>query len=130
MAIEQPEDDRSGPPPGGGAGGRSDVGWDSMREFDVGDLDTVIHGRIRLGVMAALANLETATFNELKEALGATQGNLSVHLRKLEEAGYIQTERRLKGKKTETKAWLTPAGHRAFGRYLKAMEALIRTSEG
>ena len=64
------------------------------------------------------------------EPLRATQGNLSVHLRKLEEAGYIQTERRLKGKKTETKAWLTPAGHRAFGRYLKAMEALIRTSEG
>ena len=61
--------------------------------FDIGKLDDVTHGRMRLGIMAFLANAEVADFNELKAILEATQGNLSAHLRKLEDAGYIAIER-------------------------------------
>jgi DNA-binding transcriptional ArsR family regulator len=67
-----------------------------MPPFDVGQLDDVIHGRLRLGIMAYLAqNIEVAEFNELKDVLEATQGNLSVHLRKLEDAGYVSIEKKL-----------------------------------
>jgi DNA-binding MarR family transcriptional regulator len=100
-----------------------------MTEFNVGKLDGIIHGRIRLGIMAFLASSETATFNQLKETLQATQGNLSIQLKKLEDAGYISTTRKLKGKKTETKARLTKAGKTAFSDYLSRMETLINQSK-
>jgi DNA-binding MarR family transcriptional regulator len=96
-----------------------------MAAFDIGRLDDVIHGRMRLGIMAYLANAEVADFNELKAALEATQGNLSIHLRKLEEAGYIAIEKSFLGRKPLTRARLTDAGRQAFTEYLDAIANLL-----
>ena len=96
-----------------------------MAAFDIGRLDDVIHGRMRLGIMAYLANAEVADFNELKAALEATQGNLSIHLRKLEEAGYIAIEKSFLGRKPLTRARLTEAGRGAFANYLDAISRLL-----
>lgn len=100
-----------------------------MSEFDVGGLDDVIHGRVRLGIMAYLVQAEAADFNELKDALQATQGNLSVHLRKLEQAGYVEIEKSFLDRKPLTRARLTPAGRKAFSRYLEAMSRLLGQGE-
>ena len=75
-----------------------------MSGFDIGRIDDVIHGRMRLGIVAYLASAEVADFNELRNVLNATQGNLSVHLRKLEDAGYIAIEKRFVGRKPQTLA--------------------------
>ena len=96
-----------------------------MAAFDIGRLDDVIHGRMRLGIMAYLANAEVADFNELKAVLEATQGNLSIHLRKLEEAGYIAIEKSFLGRKPLTRARLTEAGRNAFADYLDAISRLL-----
>lgn len=96
------------------------------RGFDIGGIDEVIHGRLRLGIMAYLADAEAADFNELKAALDATQGNLSVHLRKLEEAGYIEIEKSFLGRKPLTRARITVAGRTAFAGYLNAIAKLVR----
>ncbi|HYG28221.1 MAG TPA: transcriptional regulator [Caulobacteraceae bacterium] len=93
--------------------------------FDIGRIDDVIHGRLRLGVMAYLANAEVADFNELKSVLEVTQGNLSVQLRKLEEAGYVAIEKGFLGRKPRTRVRLTAAGRRAFAAYLEALGKLI-----
>jgi DNA-binding MarR family transcriptional regulator len=94
--------------------------------FDIGGIDEVIHGRIRLGIMAYLANADVADFNELKAALDATQGNLSVHLRKLEDAGYVAIEKSFLARKPLTRVRLTSAGRKAFAAYLEAMGRLLR----
>ncbi len=96
-----------------------------MAAFDIGRLDDVIHGRMRLGIMAYLADTEVADFNELKQVLEATQGNLSIHLRKLEDAGYIAIEKSFLGRKPLTRARLTDAGRRAFAAYLDAIAQLV-----
>jgi len=96
-----------------------------MAAFDIAKIDDVIHGRIRLGIVAYLASAEVADFNELKSALEATQGNLSVHLRKLEEAGYVAIEKGFLGRKPLTRVRLTPAGRAAFAKYLQAMSRLL-----
>jgi DNA-binding MarR family transcriptional regulator len=96
-----------------------------MAAFDIGRIDDVIHGRLRLGIMAYLANAEVADFNELKGVLQATQGNLSIHLRKLEEAGYIAIEKSFLARKPLTRARITSAGRKAFAEYLDAMGRLI-----
>ena len=97
-----------------------------MRPFDVGQLDDVIHGRLRLGIMAYLAqNTEVADFNELKAALNATQGNLSIHLRKLEEAGYVAIDKSFLNRKPLTRARLTEDGRKALAAYLEAMARLV-----
>jgi DNA-binding MarR family transcriptional regulator len=96
-----------------------------MKKFDIGQIDDVIHGRMRLGIMAYLADAEVADFNELKTMLQATQGNLSVHLRKLEEAGYIAIDKSFSGRKPLTRARMTPAGRKAFAAYLEALVKLI-----
>jgi DNA-binding MarR family transcriptional regulator len=96
-----------------------------MAAFDIGALDDVIHGRVRLGIMAYLADAGAADFNELKELLQATQGNLSVHLRKLEEAGYIAIDKSFVDRKPLTRARLTDAGRKAFGAYLEAISKLV-----
>ncbi|MEN3748917.1 transcriptional regulator [Sphingomonas sp. HF-S3] len=96
-----------------------------MSAFDIGQIDDVIHGRMRLGIMAYLADAEAADFNELKALLQATQGNLSVHLRKLEDAGYIAIEKSFAGRKPLTRARLTPAGRDAFAAYLETLGKLI-----
>jgi len=96
-----------------------------MAAFDIGRIDDVIHGRMRLGIMAYLADAEVADFNELKAALQATQGNLSIHLRKLEDAGYIAIEKSFLARKPLTRARITAAGRKAFAQYLEAMAKLI-----
>jgi len=96
-----------------------------MQGFDIGKIDDVIHGRMRLGIMAYLADAEVADFNELKGVLSATQGNLSVHLSKLEEAGYLAIEKTFQGRKPLTRARITDAGRTAFADYLDALAQLI-----
>jgi DNA-binding MarR family transcriptional regulator len=100
-----------------------------MAAFDIGRIDDVIHGRMRLGIMAYLADAEVADFNELKRALEATQGNLSIHLRKLEDAGYITIDKSFLGRKPLTRARLTEAGRKAFAAYLDAMAGLVGRTE-
>ena len=96
-----------------------------MAGFDIGKIDEVIHGRLRLGVMAYLAEAEVASFNELKAVLHVTQGNLSIQLRKLEDAGYIEIDKSFLGRKPLTRARLTRAGRKAFRNYLEAIGKLV-----
>ena len=93
--------------------------------FDIESLDEVIHGRVRLGIMAYLAGADSADFATLKARLQLTDGNLSVHLRKLEEAGYIEIIKSFVGRKPLTQARVTRQGRAAFDRYLAAMSALV-----
>ena len=92
---------------------------------DLGRIDDVIHGRMRLGIMVYLADAETAEFTELKTVLEATQGNLSVHLKKLEEAGYVAIDKSFVNNKPLTRVSITPEGRRAFAGYLQAISRLI-----
>ncbi len=95
------------------------------------NLDRLIHERVRLGIVSALAVNRSLTFNELKASLKTTDGNLSVHARKLEEADYIVCTKSFDGRLPKTEYRLTAAGRRALERYLNHMEALIRaTREG
>jgi DNA-binding HxlR family transcriptional regulator len=95
------------------------------------DLDRLIHERVRLGIVSALAVNRSLTFNELKAMLKTTDGNLSVHARKLEEADYIVCTKSFDGRLPKTEYRLTPSGRKALERYLNHMEALIRaTREG
>lgn len=88
--------------------------------------DRLIHERIRLGIVSALAANESLTFRELKTLLNSTDGNIAIHARKLEDAGYIQCEKSFEGRKPRTEYTLTVVGRRAFEKYLDHMEALIR----
>ena len=94
-------------------------------DFDIGRIDDVIHGRVRLGIMAALVGVESADFSTLKARLQTTDGNLSVHLRKLEEAGFVSVSKRFVGRKPLTEASMTEAGRQAFVIYLDAMAGLV-----
>lgn len=96
-----------------------------MANYDIGGIDEVIHGRLRLGVMAYLANVEVADFNELKALLEVTQGNLSVQLRKLEDAGYVTIEKGFLGRKPRTQIRISTAGRKAFAAYLEALGKVI-----
>jgi DNA-binding HxlR family transcriptional regulator len=101
------------------------------REAVSPDLDRLIHERIRLGIVSALAVNRSLTFNELKGLLKTTDGNLSVHARKLEEADYIVCTKSFDGRLPKTEYKLTGMGRKALERYLNHMEALIRaTREG
>ncbi len=91
-------------------------------------LDRLIHERLRLGIVSALAVNETLTFNDLKGLLKTTDGNLSVHARKLEDADYIACNKFFDGRTPKTEYRLTAAGRRALERYLDHMEALIQTT--
>lgn len=91
-------------------------------------LDRLIHERIRLGIISALAVHEVLTFNELREMLKTTDGNLSVHARKLEEARYIACRKFFEGRVPKTEFRLSEAGRRALDGYLRHMEALIRAT--
>jgi DNA-binding HxlR family transcriptional regulator len=95
-------------------------------EPDPTELDKLIHERLRLGIVSALAVNESLTFNELKGALRTTDGNLSVHARKLEDAAYITCEKSFEGRTPKTEYRLTAAGRRALSGYLDHMEAIIR----
>ena len=96
--------------------------------LELPELDRLIHERIRLGIVSALAVNRSLTFNELKAMLKTTDGNLSVHARKLEEANYISCNKSFDGRLPKTEFRLTSVGKRALERYLDHMEALIRTT--
>ncbi len=91
----------------------------------VPDFDRLIHERVRLGIVSALAANEFLTFNDLKRLLEITDGNLSVHARKLEEAGYVACSKSFDGRMPRTEYRLSDPGRRALGKYLDHMEALI-----
>ena len=91
-------------------------------------LDRLIHERLRLGIVSALAVNAQLTFNELKRLLRTTDGNLSVHARKLEEAGYIDCDKTFDGRMPRTEYRLTTAGRRAFDKYLAHMDAIIKAA--
>jgi len=94
------------------------------------DLDRVIHERLRLAIVSALAVHDVLTFNELKAMLDASDGNLSVHARKLEDAGYVACKKGYDGRIPRTEFRLTAAGRKALERYLGHMEALIKRIDG
>ena len=91
-------------------------------------LDPVIHERVRLGIISALAVNETLSFNDLKSLLEITDGNLSVHARKLEDAGYVRCTKSFVGRQQRTEFKLTSSGRRALESYLEQMESVIRTA--
>ena len=102
-----------------------------LGEASAVSLDRLIHERTRLGIVSALAVNESLTFNDLKRLLGATDGNVSVHARKLEDAGYVACTKSFSGRLPKTEYRLTASGRRALEKYLGHMEALIRaTREG
>lgn len=94
-------------------------------EIDLGAIDDVIHGRLRLGIMAYLSAVSPASFPELLEKTGATNGNLSTHLTKLESAGYVSQEKGYKGKRPQTLIYMTEDGRSAWIKYLDVMKSLL-----
>jgi DNA-binding HxlR family transcriptional regulator len=90
------------------------------------NLDRLIHERLRLGIISALAANESLTFSDLKKLMNTTDGNLSVHARKLEEAGYISCSKYFEGRLPKTEYKLTAAGRSALENYLSHMESLIK----
>jgi Bacterial regulatory protein, arsR family. len=99
-------------------------------ETHIPDFDRIIHEKTRLATISALAVNQTLTFSELKGILKTTDGNVSVHARKLEDAGYISCKKSFAGRVPRTEYSLTAAGRRALERYLNHMEALIKTARG
>jgi DNA-binding MarR family transcriptional regulator len=96
-----------------------------MDSFDIQGIDEVIHGRIRLGIMAFLVGAGAADFGTLKARLQATDGNLSTHLRKLEDAGYVAVKKSFVDRKPLTEIRITDAGRAAFSSYLLSLEKLL-----
>jgi DNA-binding MarR family transcriptional regulator len=92
------------------------------------ELDSLIHEKVRLGIVSALAANDTLTFRELKELMRTTDGNISVHARRLEDASYIECSKSFEGRIPRTSYRLTAEGRRALERYLDHMEALIRAA--
>ncbi len=103
-------------------------GRDATGPAESRELDSLIHHRMRLGIVSALAANETLTFNELKSLMDTTDGNLSVHARKLEDAKYVTCTKRFEGRRPRTEYRLTAAGRNALQRYLDHMEALIQAT--
>jgi DNA-binding MarR family transcriptional regulator len=93
-------------------------------------LDPVLHERGRLAIVSALAPAPRLTFTELRDALEMTDGNLSVHLQKLEEKGYVRIDKQFVGRRPQTRCQLTRAGRQAFSRYLDHLEAIVRQGRG
>jgi DNA-binding MarR family transcriptional regulator len=93
--------------------------------FDHTDIDDVIHGRLRLGIMAYLSGASPAIFGELRDKVQATDGNLSTHLRKLEEAGYVRQEKSFVGRRPQTQIFLTDEGRSAWLAWIARMQELI-----
>ena len=111
-----------------GSGGAAAAG--AERKASAAELDRLIHERMRLAIVSALAVNESLTFNNLKELLNTTDGNLSVHARKLEEAAYVTCNKYFDGRTPKTEYRLTSAGRRALERYLDHMESVIRATRG
>jgi DNA-binding MarR family transcriptional regulator len=109
---------------------KSEANASVASEQSAADLDRLIHERLRLGIVSALASNPSLTFRELKEILKTTDGNLSVHARKLEEAAYITCEKSFDGRTPKTEYRLTTAGRQALHRYLDHMESIIQMMRG
>jgi DNA-binding HxlR family transcriptional regulator len=103
----------------------SQVSWPKEKSA-APNLDRLIHERLRLGIISALAANESLTFSDLKKLMNTTDGNLSVHARKLEEAGYISCTKFFEGRLPKTEYKLTAAGRSALEKYLSHMESLIK----
>ncbi|MBN2858073.1 MAG: transcriptional regulator [Candidatus Delongbacteria bacterium] len=97
----------------------------TLSEFDYTLLDEIIHSRIRLAIISVLISVEEADFNFLKQNVNATDGNLSVHLKKIEEAGYLSVEKLFVDRKPQTKYRLTEAGREAFEKYVERLEKML-----
>jgi DNA-binding MarR family transcriptional regulator len=110
-------------PVGAALGETAGAGNESSRQAP--NLDQIIHERVRLGIVSALATTTKLSFGELKEILGLTDGNLSIHARKLEDAGYIECRKFFEGRRPQTEFELTPTGRKALEKYINHMEALI-----
>ncbi len=95
-------------------------------DFDYREIDDVIHGRVRLAIMAFLSGAGSADFNELKTKIGGTDGNLSVHIRKLEDAKYIRVEKKFSGRRPLTICHLSKKGREAWIAYIARMEEFMR----
>ena len=98
-------------------------------DFDYRGIDEVIHGRVRLAIVAYLSGAGSAGFSELKKRAGVNDGNLSVHLRKLEEAGYIDIEKRFVGRKPQTVCCLSDAGREAWIAYIDHIQSLLASKD-
>jgi len=98
---------------------------DTEPDIDIGAIDDIIHGRLRLGIMAYLSAVSPASFPELRDKMEATNGNLSTHLTKLEGAGYVRQEKGFVGKRPQTLVFMTKDGRAAWITYLDAMKALL-----
>ncbi|GAB4175544.1 MAG: transcriptional regulator [Calditrichia bacterium] len=96
-----------------------------MSNAKLPDLDPVIHSRVRLGILSILASVKEATFNFLKEKTGATDGNLSANITKLEEVGYVKVIKEFEGKKPVTRCSITAEGKKAFKNYIETLESYI-----
>ncbi|MDD3044077.1 MAG: transcriptional regulator [Candidatus Delongbacteria bacterium] len=94
-------------------------------EFDYTLLDDIIHSRIRLAIISVLISVEEADFNFLKQNVNATDGNLSIHLKKIEDAGYLTAEKTFILRKPNTKYRLTEAGREAFEKYVERLEKML-----
>ncbi|HUP20906.1 MAG TPA: transcriptional regulator [Gemmatimonadota bacterium] len=114
--------------PGRKEGGRSLEGVEGAAARTARDLDRLIHQRTRLAIVSALAVGGEQSFNELKRAVRTTDGNLSVHARKLEEAGYLESAKSFRDRVPHTSYRLTDEGRRALERYLGHMESLIEAA--
>jgi DNA-binding HxlR family transcriptional regulator len=101
-----------------------------MDDFDIAKIDEIIHGRLRLGIMAYLSGSGIADFNELKARLQASDGNLSVQLHKLEDAGYVAIKKSFHRQKPLTRVTLTQKGRDAFIAYLDALNELLPARSG
>jgi DNA-binding HxlR family transcriptional regulator len=110
------------------AAGREDARARTGAGLRTAELDRLVHERVRLGIVSALAVNESLSFNQLKALLKTTDGNLSVHARKLEEASYVTCTKSFEGRIPKTEYRLTAAGRRALEHYLDHMEALIRVT--
>ncbi|MCG3133100.1 MAG: hypothetical protein HMLKMBBP_00193 [Planctomycetes bacterium] len=95
---------------------------------DGAGLDPLVHERVRLGILAALAAESPAAFTDLRDALGLTDGNLAVHGRRLEEAGYVVQAKRFRGEARKTEFSITPKGRAALASYLDRMDAILRNA--
>ena len=99
-----------------------------MNHYDYQQIDDVIHSRIRTSVMAVLVSVEEAEFNYLKEKVNATDGNLSVHIKKLEEAGYVSVKKIFVERKPLSKYKITNKGYKAFENYIKKLEDIVKNN--
>jgi DNA-binding MarR family transcriptional regulator len=97
-----------------------------MKDFDYQQLDEIIHSRIRLAIMTLLVTVDQAEFTFIRDKINTTDGNLSVHMRKLEESGYIKMQKRFVGRKPVTSYSITSKGHQAFEKYIEQLEQMIK----